>query len=288
MYSQNLQHLCQQKNSRFRGAVRVEPIKGKYSFFNQLGAVEATKRTGRRQDKDYDDPPTARRRVAAASYDYDALVEDLDTLLTLQDPTGPYTVAAQQAMLRSMDDVVIEAATGTAYTGEEGTTQVVLPAAQKIAVTVDPISGKTNSGMSLGKLSYAKYLFDLADVDPEIERFMALGARQAQDLLALEKLTSNEYAAVKALVDGQITKFMGFTFIPTQRLAHNTSTDIRTCVAWVKDGILLGVGQEISVDIGKIRTKKGNPMGITVTQNIGATRMEENKVVEIPCDESPA
>jgi hypothetical protein len=37
------------------------------------------------------------------------------------------------------------------------------------------------------------------------------------DLLALEKITSADYATVKALVQGAIDTFMGFKFVRSQR-----------------------------------------------------------------------
>ena len=75
------------------------------------------------------------------------------------------------AMGRAMDDVVISAALGTAFTGETGSTSTVLPSTQKIVE-----SG--TAGLTIAKLRTAKEKFDLASVDPSIARFIVVSPRQ--------------------------------------------------------------------------------------------------------------
>jgi len=49
-YSNNVQMLSQQKGSLLRGAVSVEGVVGKNSFFDQVGTATAVKRTSRHGD----------------------------------------------------------------------------------------------------------------------------------------------------------------------------------------------------------------------------------------------
>ena len=99
-------------------------------------------------------------------------------------------------------------------------------------------------GLNLAKLIEAKSLFGKADIDlddPTNVLHMAITQNQLDDLLKEEKLTSNEYANVKALVNGDIDTFMGFKFIRIQRMPLAES--IRTCVAWAKSGVKGGDAQ---------------------------------------------
>jgi hypothetical protein len=74
------------------------------------------------------------------------------------------------AMGRAMDDVIIDAALGTAFTGETGSTSTILPAGQKI------VHGST--GLSVAKLLSAKQILDLGSVDPSIPRYIIVSPKQ--------------------------------------------------------------------------------------------------------------
>ena len=274
-YSANVQMLSQQMGSRLRDAVRVENMVGKNAFFDQVGSATAQKRTSRHADTPQIDTPHARRRVSLVDYEYADLIDDQDKVRMLIDPTSAYAQASAAAMGRAMDDELIAAATGTAFTGETGSTSTALPAAQQIA------SGSAD--LTLAKLIEAKKILDLADVDPSINRYIAVGPNQIEALLNNTTVTSSDFNTVKALVQGDIDTFLGFKFIVTNRLAK--SGNDRTCFAWAEDGLALGVGKDIMARIDE-RSDKGYATQVYYCMSIGATRMEEEKVVQIICDES--
>ena len=281
-YSANLQHLSQQKGSRLRGAVRVEAVRGKQAFFDQIGSQSASVRTTRAADTLLNDTPHARRMVTLADYEVADLIDDQDKLRMIVDPTSSYAQAQAFAIGRSMDDVIITAATGDAKTGETGGTTTALPSGQKVAVN---LSG-SNEGLTIGKLRQAKCILDNNSVDPSIPRVMVVGPKQIQDLLATTQITSSDFNTIKALVQGDVDTFMGFQFITSTRLAHNSGTDVRTCFAYAVDGLTLAVAKDLTVRIDE-RPDKGYATQVYACMSIGATRMEEEKVVEISCDESP-
>ena len=281
-YSANLQHLSQQKGSRLRGAVRVEAVRGKQAFFDQIGSQSASVRTTRAADTLLNDTPHARRMVTLADYEVADLIDDQDKLRMIVDPTSSYAQAQAFAIGRSMDDVIITAATGDSKTGETGGTTTALPSGQKVAVN---LSG-SNEGLTIGKLREAKFILDNNSVDPSIPRVMGVGPKQIQDLLATTQITSSDFNTIKALVQGDVDTFMGFQFITSTRLAHNSGTDVRTCFAYAVDGITLAVAKDLTVRIDE-RPDKGYAVQVYACMSIGSTRMEEEKVVEISCDESP-
>lgn len=275
-YKSNIVLLSQQKGSRLRGAVRVEPITGENAYFEQIGATAAQKKTTRHMDTPQIDTPHSRRKCSIDDYVWADFVDKEDLIRTLIDPTSPYAVNAVNAFGRSMDDVLITAAGGTSYTGKAGGIAVALPSGQKIA--------EGNTGMSITKLIATKGLFLTNDVDPDIPLHIVMSSKQFQDLLAEEKVTSADYAAIKALIKGDINEFMGFTFHHSQRLS--VDTDIRMCYAWAQDGLCLGLGADIHTKISE-RADKNYLTQVWCGMTIGATRMEEKKVVEIACDETP-
>lgn len=279
-YSANVQMLSQQMGSRLREAVRIENVVGKNAFIDQIGKATAQLRTSRHSDTPQMDTPHQRRRLSLASYEYADLIDDQDKVRMLIDPTSSYAQAAAAAMGRAMDDVIITAATGTASTGETGSGSASLDAS-----TNSVGSASSNDGLTIDKLIEAKRKLDLQDVDPSIPRYIAVGPQQIDDLLGTTQVTSSDFNTVKALVQGDIDTFMGFKFIMTNRLTVD-SNDIRKCFAWAEDGITLGIGKDISARIDE-RNDKGYATQVYYCMDIGATRMEENKVVQIFCDETP-
>ena len=275
-YSSNIQMLSQQKGSLLRDKVRVESVTGKNAFFDQVGSVTATVRTTRHSDTPQSDTPHSRRRVSLVDYEFADLIDDLDKVRMLVDPTSTYALAAAYAMGRAMDDAIITAATGSADTGVAGGTAVALPAGQIIAE-----AGTT--GMTIAKLREAKEIIDLADVDPSLPRHIIVSPKQITDLLGTTEVTSSDFNTVKALAQGDVNSFLGFNFIVSNRLA--VATQIRDCIAFVSDGIGLAVGKDSTARIDE-RADKGYATQVYYSAAFGATRMEEEKVVKIQAYEA--
>jgi hypothetical protein len=274
-YSSNVQLLSQQMGSRLRGAVDVETVTGKNAFFEQIGVTAARQRTSRHSDTPRMDTPHARRRVTLVDYDWADLIDDEDRVRMLIDPTSSYARAAASAMGRAMDDAIIAAATGSADTGVAGGTSTALPSGQKIAVA--------SAGLTKAKMISARELFLANDVDPDIPRYIAVSSDQIGDLLGVTEVTSSDYNTVKALAMGDIDQWMGFTFIQSERLGTDSSSN-RQVIAWAQDGLKLAIGKDVSARISE-RDDKNYATQVFFSMTIGATRMEEVKVVEIACAE---
>ena len=154
-YSANVQMLSQQMGSQLRSAVDVESITGKNAFFEQVGSVAAVKKTSRHSDTPQLDTPHARRRVSLEDYVWADLIDDVDKVRMLIDPTSSYAKAAAAAMNRAIDDVIITALGGTAFTGVSGGTSTALPSASKFATS------DQSDGLTIAKLLSSKICFDL-------------------------------------------------------------------------------------------------------------------------------
>ena len=275
-YSNNVQMLSQQKGSLLRNAVDSETIVGKNAFFEQVGQATAQKRVSRHSDTPQIDTPHARRRVSMVDYEYADLIDKQDQVRTLIDPTSSYAQAAAFALGRAMDDEIITAISGTAFSGETGSTSVALPSAQKITE-----SG--TDGLTIAKLRSAKEKMDSASVDPSIPRYIVVGPKQISDLLGTTQVTSSDFNTVKALANGEINSFLGFNFITSNRLTIASSK--RLCLAFAMDGIKLALGQDIMTRIDE-RSDKGYATQVYVCMTMGATRLEEEKVVTVEAHEA--
>lgn len=299
-YTANFAFLSQQKGSRLRGLCRVESgIKGRDSYFDQIGAVAAQPRTTRHGSTPQLDTPFSRRQLTLADYEWADLVDDLDKVRTLIDPTSATLQAGIMAMGRAIDDVIIAAATGTSQTGVTGGTAVVLPATQKLV----PTDGTTVAPFQLPTLLAIKKKFDDNDVDESTPRYIAVSSQQLQDLLNDNRIQNHDYNTVRALVMGQIDTFCGFKFVRSQRLTtgaapafdkttgivggggSNGLTNARSVFAWAEDGITLGIGADVKGRISE-RDDKSYATQVYASMALGATRMEEVKVVQCFCKES--
>ena len=272
-YSANIQMLSQQMGSLLRDKVRVESVNGKNAFFDQVGSVTAVKRTSRHSDTPQIDTPHARRRVSLVDYEFADLIDEQDKVRLLIDTTSSYAQAAAFAMGRAMDDEIISAALGTAFTGETGSTST--------ANANQIVHG--SAGLTIAKLRTAKQTLDLNSVDPSIPRFIIVGPKQITDLLGTTEVTSSDFNTVKALANGEINSFLGFNFIVSNRLSLDGTT--RSCIAYAQDGIALGIGKDVMARIDE-RSDKGYATQVYYCASFGATRMEEDKVVEVQCTES--
>jgi len=274
-YKSNVFHLAQQKGSRLRDAVRTETVTGKSHYFERIGSVAAQKRTSRHSDTPRMDTPHSRRKVTMDDYDWADLIDQEDKVRMLISPQSEYAMAGAWAMGRAMDDAIISAATGNAFGGVSGGTSIALPASQQIAVGA--------SGLTIAKLIEAKEILDGNDVDPDEPRFMIVTSKQMTNMLNETKITSADYASVKALVQGQIGTFLGFNFIRTERLGLDGNGD-RQVLAFCRSGLGLAVGADVSTRISE-RADKNYATQVFLSMTIGATRVEDEKVVEIACSE---
>lgn len=287
-FADNWDHLLQQKESRLEGTVRKVTVKGKERTFSQLGKGRMRTITTRNGETIPSDSPMAKRWLRPIGYDEVTWIDEHDhvALGELPAPESEHVMQHGMAAKRTIDEVILAAAEEDAYIGENGTTAVAVPSTQKVAVDYVKTGSPANSGLTLAKLIRAKFIMDTNEV-PEEGRYFAHSAQQLQDLLNdVDEVSNADYAAVKALVEGKVTRFLGFDFKMLELTNLVVSTDVRTCVAYQRDMIALGTGVEKSVKID-IRADRNHTIQIRTVIMLGATRLQEEGVVLIYADESP-
>ncbi|MBF0284885.1 MAG: hypothetical protein HQL51_10555 [Magnetococcales bacterium] len=269
--------LAQQKGSRLINTVRNDgKVVGERVFFDRLGAIEAQEKNVRFGDTPLAPDNHSRRCGILREFNWAKLTDHAETLKSGMDPTKMYQAAASHAMGRRMDSLIIDAANGTAYTGKNGTTAVQLPASQKIAVGA--------AGLTIAKLIEAREKLDMAEIDPDAERFCVVTAKQISNLLNTTEVKSEDYNEVKGLVQGKVETFMGFKFIRTERLTSDASGNrLILCYAKPALGLLIGRGP---VHEQSVRGDKSNAVQIYVEMTMGAARIEDEGLVQIACSEA--
>jgi hypothetical protein len=279
-FSGDLILLSQQGDTRLWGKCRRDPdmLEGRFGYFDRIGAINMQKRTSRHQDTQPVEAPWSRRRVGLSDYELPQLLDRQDIKRLGSKPTqGKLMKNALMAVNRQKDDIVIAAGLGTSYAIDEdmASTPIALPNSQII------LNGGT--GFTMPKLLTAREMKEAVEVADDEEWYISLGSHEVTNLLNTTEIKSRDYNTVQALAEGKLNKFMGFTFERTERLPK--TGNIRSCMAFSGNGIGLAVGEELYVDIGP-RRDKGNAQQLLVTIMADATRVEDEKVIKIDCDET--
>jgi hypothetical protein len=274
-YHANLILLSQQKTSRLEPYVRREKLTAEFSFYDRIGPVEAQRKGGRHSDTPLMSTPHSRRRVTGVPYNWADMVDKADRIRMLVDPTSPYAQNAIMGFNRTKDRIIIDAAFANAYAGKEGQITVPFPTSQTIAAD--------STGLTIDKLLEAKEMMDAAEVDDAMPRIAVITAKQVTNLLKTTEVKSADYNTIKALAKGEVDTFCGWKFIRTELLPKNGQ--VRDCLFFVSDGLLLGLSEDITVKVSE-RPDKNYSTQVYVEMDLGGTRMEEVKVIKVQCTEA--
>lgn len=271
----------QQEGSRLGASVRNEMQRGEFAFYDQITPTAVAKRTTRHGDSPLTSNPHSRRRVGIEDYEEGDMVDAQDLIRTLGDPTSAYVQNMVWAHGRAMDDEIIRAFDATAYTGKAGGTSTVFDTTYSIATTYVESGAAVASNLPIAKLRKAKQLLDGQEV-PESDRFLAVTSNQVKSLLTQTEITSGDYN-IKTLPSGQVTSFLGFNLVRTERLT--VASSVRACFAYWRNAMLLAKGEDIMVRVAERPDKSFSTYAYT-RSTFGATRMWENGIIRIYCDET--
>lgn len=280
-YSTNLQLLLQQKGSKLRGAVTSASYVGKQaSPVDQIGKIEMQSVTGRFNPMGRVDAPTDRRWVFPSDFDLPQLIDTFDKLRLITDPESSYVQNALMAAGRKIDALICDAFTGTAKTGETGSTSTSFTAGNEVDVAV----GGANSKLNVAKLREVKRVMMGQHIDFDMESaYVGITAYDHDALLGEVQVVSSDFnGGAAVLKDGKIMSFMGFGFIHCELIETELAgTNEVTLPVWVKSGMHLGIWGDVSGSVSRRHDLQGEPWQLYTTLTAGATRLEENKVYAI-------
>lgn len=286
---------AQQTEHRLMGKYMVKNVNGNQERIDYMGSQSYAMRqvTARAQKSEPSDVPMYSRWLRVRPYDKTTWIDQFDPVLLggLPNPNGAVAQNHAIAAARQKDIILFNALLGTSYTGASGTTAVTLPTTggalnvgQVLPVTYG--SGGANSGLQLAKLTAASYLMDKSDIN-ESGRHFGYSAKELNNLITnVDQVNSVLYNDVRALRDGRIRDFMGFEFTRSELVPFTSgSTTIRSCVAWQKDILFMGIGQDVMTKMDILPTQS-QAIQVYTCLLLDATRTTELGVVQVNCDES--
>ena len=283
-YKNAVDHLLQQKESRLAGKVTHDSYVGKQGVpVEQFGAVEAQLRTGRHSDTPLLNITQARRWVHPADYEWATLIDNVDKLRLNIQPEGPYTQAAAMAHQRVKDTVINAAFFATSVTGETGTgTEAFDTTNYRVGVDV----GGTASNINVAKLRDALKKLMLANKGELMEQAnVAFTAYEHDTLLGEIQIVNKDYNGGAAVLEsGRVKRFAGFEFTVLDNALITITSGNRLIPAWVPSGMHMGTWQDFMVKISE-RADKGHSWQVYTCQTLGATRLQQGKVVQILADD---
>jgi hypothetical protein len=174
------------------------------------------------------------------------------------------------AMGRRQDQMILDALNGSST-----------------SLTVANSIGGSTTNMNIAKLREAKRLLDKGNVPPD-GRHIIIHANGLSNLLSETSVTSSDFNSVKALVQGEINTYLGFTFhVLGDRseggLPIDASLD-RTCYAFHKDAVGYGEGIAMRTEINYIAEKTS--WLVNEVFSAGAIAIDDEGIVKITCRET--
>lgn len=278
-YAANIMQLAQSKYSKLMPIVYMKPnVKAKTFFQDQIGKWAMSTKGGRNVQTPNNDPTLSRRMGTLVDYHDNRMLDRGDELRMISDPRSAYTIAAASALGRQIDTVIANKILATANTGETGSGTITL-GTTAIAAHVNPTGTATGTPATLtfNRVRSVKRVLDLEDVEME-DRVFVVSPGGMDHLLNTTQATSSDYAAVKALVRGEIDTWMGFKWIVSTNLS--SSGTITSCFAMQRYGLCLAMGSEPLVRTDE-RTDLSYSWQVYYELNIGAVRLEEARVVQV-------
>ena len=262
-YGRAVDTLAQQQGSRLRNTVDVDSdVVGTRKFYDQIGITTAQTPTSRHADSPLISTPHTKRVLDLVEKEVGDLIDDFDMVKTLNDPTNDYVRLFGYALGRSIDSEIIRAARATSVTGPDGLGTATYPAGQTIA------AGGT--GLTFDKLNQARALLRASEAIMDGESITCVTSSEGiQSLLTESVVQSIDTNTVRALVNGEVTTFMGFTFVQTELIDGLGTATARTLV-YPRSAIKLGIGKEITHEIDPKRSDKRFSTYVYSCMRIGA------------------
>jgi hypothetical protein len=160
-------------------------------------------------------------------------------------------------------------------------------AASSTSLTVATSIGGSATNLNMAKLREAARLLNTANVPAE-DRYMLIHASQLASLLSETSVTSSDFNTVKALVQGEISTFMGFTFnVIGDRseggLTGGGSGSTRKVYAYHKMAVGMAESMAIRSEINYIPEKTS--WLVSSMFSAGAIAIDAGGCVDITCTE---
>ena len=261
-----------QGESSLLGCVRLrQGVTGQTYKFPKLGKGTATARI---PQTDVTPLNVTYSQVTATMSDYNA-AEYSDIFHQAKvnfDERSELVQVVSKAIGRRMDQLIIDALNGAS-------------SPSTVAKTVVTSGSAAASNLNVGKLIAAKKALDAKNV-PFDDRHIVVHANNLSGLLGDERAISGDYAAVKALVSGEINTFLGFRFYVLGDRDEGglpLSTNDRSVFAFHRSAIGMATNMAQKTEINYVPEKTSF---LVNSFSAGAVAIDDEGIVKITADES--
>lgn len=288
-YTTNVAHLLQIKGGKLRPLIMEDTHQGDSAVpVDQYGAVEMQEVVSRFAPMGRVDASTDRRWVYPTDFSLPQMVDNFDKLRLMVDPQGPLSQAAIKAAGRKIDVILRDAFFADARTGRSGgTTESFDTTNHRVDAAV---GAAADTGLNVDKILRAKRLMQDSNVDFDVDGdpYMMITPEQEEDLLRQTQVINTDYftsmGGQPVLVDGRLSRFAGVNIVVSNLTPSNAS--YRLVPMWVKNGMHLGVWKDVSARVDDRPDIEGVPYQLYTTMTMGATRLEQGRVIQIECTEA--
>lgn len=321
-YVEGFEQAYQQSVSVFDPLVERDTQKSEFKSWQRIGeAEEMTEDTTRYGDNPTSEIPHDNRRISLRHFELGKYIDPKDLMQVVSDPQNPYSQAMLKSGRRKRDDFIIGKYFDDAFTGKEGATTVpycaqtsdengttvrigslsagssnpvtatagrytLVDGAEGISVGANfDLTTPAASGMTIDKLKAMRSaMLRVEAIQQEDILPCVMTHRQFEDLLGTDEVINADYSTRKNLAEGNVTTFMGYRFINSERLLTGDTGDERRCMVFLPRAFKLTLGADLSGNMWKDPSKKNIPY-LYFKQSIGGSRMWGEIAGEIRCFE---
>ena len=274
-YERNVIHLSQQGVTRLLPHVTVKSVHSSAHNWERLAEATGALKTAAGEATPDDDTTWSRRQTQPDTWHVADITGTDDIVQVIVDPNSNYARAHAMFIRRKHDDAIIEAAVGVSRDG----------AGAPIAYgAVDGITvGDGTTPISFDMVTEVAEEFMNNDVDPDVEKIWVVTPGDMRKLLQLTEATNADYVYQRALMDGYVKGWMGFTWIVSTRMATAPAVAPGSGVynaVFTKEAIGFQMNQDVKAEIAKDPSASFD-WRIYCDSVFGAIRVEDRQVVRV-------
>jgi hypothetical protein len=288
VFKDSIIHAVQQEVSYLETAImRKETFNGEAFYFDKLGTVSLNKKTSIYQPTTFADALHTKRKLSFDTFDQALRVDKYDADRSMiSGLSSDYMLSLKYAINRKKDQLIIAAATGSAFEGKDGSTVVAFNDAKQ-TVFADGSYGTDTAGtavsLTTNKLLTGLKILRKNQVQPNEKIYCFLSAEEENALMKDDKAINRDFTNGQVLDKGIIGTWAGINFIRTEELLDSAVNTNRDVILMTE--LALGMGNPGNSIVSRIdeRPDLKYLTQVYVEMNMGCTRVEDEKVVKIIC-----
>lgn len=304
-YAERIRLVAMQTRTKMTEIFDFEPLSGEQTLFDTLGEVSFVERTYAGQPNTPQQLVTGRRAISWKDYEYTTHFDwrDQGRLIRMLGPRGSVETTVTRGWAKKVDDALISSLSGTAYSGKNGETSVAFTAPDAGVTTGDQQigidTGGTGSNLNITKIRAGVSLLQNAwamETDGPMGWLVAhpnqlLGGPSSgapgtvtAGLFTAVDVTSSDYVGFQSNQTGTFGTILGLKIVSHPGIPTYT-TGKRYAYIIAPGAYIYGWNMSPRSEIDEL-PGQGHDLQYAFYGSVAATRLFENRVVRIACDET--